>query len=169
MKKSDLKDGMIVETKESRYLINDGLLLGRKGFMKLTDYTEDLKLRDRDYVEFDINVVYAVDAWNYGLSCFLNNGINIKDKAFVIWERQREIDWSKVPFGVKVFVCDYPLTEEEIKNKCFYDDEEPFEFICYRDEIKKFIVFDREYNEVYSFKYCYFHQSVKIKEEWYKE
>ena len=85
------------------------------------------------------------------------------------WERPREIDWSKVPFGVKVFVCDYPLTEEEIKNKCFYDDEEPFEFICYRDEIKKFIVFDREYNEVYSFKYCYFHQSVKIKEEWYKE
>lgn len=166
MKKSDLKDGMIVQTGEDLYLVCGDKFLSLNGYMQFKDYDENLKIKDEGFEKYNINFVYK-EAGSLGLG--LKNLLNSTKLLEKIWERPREIDWSKVPFGVKVFVCDYPLTEEEIKNKCFYDDEEPFEFICYRDEIKKFIVFDREYNEVYSFKYCYFHKSVKIKEEWYKE
>lgn len=165
MKKSDLKDGMIVKTGKAIYLVCGDKFLGLNGYMGFENYDENLKIKGNGFEILNINFVYETECWGLGLKDLLSKTTALK----LIWERPREIDWSKVPFGVKVFVCDYPLTEEEIKNKCFYDDEEPFEFICYRDEIKKFIVFDREYNEVYSFKYCYFHKSVKIKEEWYKE
>lgn len=165
MKKSDLENGMIIEWNDN---FNElGVIIGdsiryKNGYDELSILDENLRYKKdkKDY----ISAIYKVKE----KCCSLLN-IFKKENLELIWKRPREIDWSKVPFGVKVFVCDYPLTEEEIKNKCFYDDEEPFEFICYRDEIKKFIVFDREYNEVYSFKYCYFHKSVKIKEEWYKE
>ncbi|WP_349392945.1 hypothetical protein [Clostridium perfringens] len=166
MKKSDLKDGMIVETGEDLYLVCGDKFLSLNGYMQFKDYDENLKIKDEGFEKYNINFVYK-EAGSLGLG--LKNLLNSTNLLEKIWERKKEIDWSKVPFGIKVFVCDYPLSEEEIKNKCFHDDEEPYEFICYRDEIKKFIVFDREYNEVYSFKYCYFHQSVKIKEEWYKE
>lgn len=166
MKKSDLKDGMIVETGEDLYLVCGDKFLSLNGYMEFKDYDENLKIKDEEFEKYNINFVYK-EAGSLGLG--LKNLLNSTNLLEKIWERKKEIDWSKVPFGIKVFVCDYPLSEEEIKNKCFHDDEEPYEFICYRDEIKKFIVFDREYNEVYSFKYCYFHQSVKIKEEWYKE
>lgn len=165
MKKSDLKDGMIVETGEDLYLVCGDKFLSLNGYMGFNDYDENLKIKDEEFEKYNINFVYKTECWGLGLKDLLSKTTALK----LIWERKKEIDWSKVPFGIKVFVCDYPLSEEEIKNKCFHDDEEPYEFICYRDEIKKFIVFDREYNEVYSFKYCYFHQSVKIKEEWYKE
>lgn len=165
MKKSDLKDGMIVKTGKAIYLVCGDKFLGLNGYMGFENYDENLKIKGNGFEILNINFVYETECWGLGLKDLLSKTTALK----LIWERKKEIDWSKVPFGVKVFVCDYPLTEEEIKNKCFYDDEEPFEFICYRDEIKKFIVFDREYNEVYSFKYCYFHKSVKIKEEWYKE
>lgn len=165
MKKSDLENGMIIEWNDN---FNElGVIIGdsiryKNGYDELSILDENLRYKKdkKDY----ISAIYKVKE----KCCSLLN-IFKKENLELIWKRPREIDWSKVPFGVKVFVCDYPLTEEEIKNKCFYDDEEPFEFICYRDEIKKFIVFDREYNEVYSFKYCYFHKSVKIQEEWYKE
>lgn len=165
MKKSDLKDGMIVKTGEDLYLVCGDKFLGLNGYMGFENYDENLNFKGKRFEEFNINFVYKTECWGLGLKDLLRKTTALK----LIWERKKEIDWSKVPFGIKVFVCDYPLSEEEIKNKCFHDDEEPYEFICYRDEIKKFIVFDREYNEVYSFKYCYFHQSVKIKEEWYKE
>lgn len=160
MKKSDLKDGMIVELNYGKMgIILNNSIRYNVGFDRLNIFDDNLRFED-----VTIDRIYEVT----NDCCSIKEVLN-KDNLTLMWERKKEIDWSKVPFGIKVFVCDYPLSEEEIKNKCFHDDEEPYEFICYRDEIKKFIVFDREYNEVYSFKYCYFHKSVKIKEEWYKE
>ncbi|QYC53130.1 hypothetical protein [Clostridium phage CPQ4] len=69
MRKSELKDGMVVETKESRYLVSDGKLIDDKGWLDLRDYTSELKFEGREEDEFTINKVFKL-----------------------VWERKREIE-----------------------------------------------------------------------------
>jgi len=57
MKKSDLKSGMIVETRDGkRYLFTSGVLLDFDGYIMLINYNEDLK--SKYYEAQDIVKVY---------------------------------------------------------------------------------------------------------------
>ena len=106
--KNDLKTGMVVECKNGfRYMVitetvdtpaglANGILISANGWMPLSEYNNDLGY---DYSSFSIEKVYKSDI--YGLTAML------KDANEIIWEREKEIDWSKVPVDTKILVRDY--------------------------------------------------------------
>ncbi|EIF6155373.1 hypothetical protein LFJ62_003080 [Clostridium perfringens] len=157
MKKSDLKDGMIVETGEDLYLVCGDKFLSLNGYMQFKDYDENLKIKDEGFEKYNINFVYK-EAGSLGLG--LKNLLNSTNLLEKIWERKKEIDWSKVPFGTKVQASDHSALKESRRNS----------LVSYEKRLKKpFLIFNEELNEVFSYKYCRIHPSVKIQEEWYKE
>lgn len=160
MKKSDLKDGMIVETGENIYLVCRDKFLGLDGYMGFEDYDENLKLKDEGFEKFNINSVYSTDSWGVGLKDLLSS----KRPLEKIWERPRKIDWRKVPFGTKVKVSD--CLEQHNSSDGFHNI-----FVGYEPKLKKypFIVAIANDREVSSYRYCEIHPSVTIPEEWYKE
>lgn len=146
MKKSDLKDGMIVQTGEDLYLVCGDKFLSLNGYMEFKDYDENLKIKDEEFEKYNINFVYKTECWGLGLK--------------LIWKRKKEIDWSKVPFGTKVQASDHSDLKKCRRNS----------LVSYEKRLKKpFLIFNEELNEVFSYKYCRIHPSVKIQEEWYKE
>lgn len=156
MKKSDLKDGMIVQTGEDFYLVCDYKFLSLNGYMGFADYDENLKMKDEGFEKFNINFVYKTKSYGLGLKELLSETKSLEK----IWERPREIDWSKVPFGTKVQASDHSVLKECRRNS----------LVSYEKRLKKpFLIFNEELNEVFSYKYCRIHPSVKIQEEWYKE
>ena len=106
--KNDLKTGMVVECKNGfRYMVitetvdtpggvANGILISANGWMPLSEYNNDLGY---DYSSFSIEKVYKSDI--YGLTAML------KDANEIIWEREKEIDWYKVPVDTKILVRDY--------------------------------------------------------------
>ncbi|XZI43559.1 hypothetical protein ACSXEP_15600 (plasmid) [Clostridium perfringens] len=163
MKKSDLKDGMIVQTGEDLYLVcGDKFLslISLNGYMEFKDYDENLKIKDEGFEKYNINFVYK-EAGSLGLG--LKNLLNSTNLLEKIWERPREIDWSKVPFGTKVLVSDFSDFEERLNRE--------YIFVGYKEELEKypFIVARVLEGEAVSFRYCKIHPDVKIQEEWYKE
>ncbi|MDK0797141.1 hypothetical protein P5E92_12890 [Clostridium perfringens] len=155
MKKSDLKDGMIVQVGEDLYLVCDDKFLGLNGYMRFEDYDENLNLKDKRFEKFNINFVYKSETWGLGLKDLLTSTKLLK----LIWERKKEIDWNKVPFGTKVVASDF---EERLNRK--------YIFVGYKEELEKypFIVARVLEGEAVSFRYCKIHPDVDIKEEWYK-
>ncbi|MDU2048639.1 MAG: hypothetical protein E6715_10140 [Clostridium perfringens] len=155
MKKSDLKDGMIVQVGEDLYLVCDDKFLGLNGYMRFEDYDENLNLKDKRFEKFNINFVYKSETWGLGLKDLLTSTKLLK----VIWERKKEIDWNKVPFGTKVVASDF---EERLNRE--------YIFVGYKEELEKypFIVARVLEGEAVSFRYCKIHPDVDIKEEWYK-
>ncbi|EPZ9216513.1 hypothetical protein JVI29_002907 [Clostridium perfringens] len=156
MKKSDLKDEMIVQTGEDLYLVCGDKFLSLNGYMEFKDYDENLKMKDEGFEKFNINFVYKTKSYGLGLEELLSETKSLEK----IWERPREIDWSKVPFGTKVQASDHSALKESRRKS----------LVSYEKRLKKpFLIFSEELNEVFSYKYCRIHPSVKIKEEWYKE
>lgn len=156
MKKSDLKDGMIVKTGKAIYLVCGDKFLGLNGYMGFENYDENLKIKGNGFEILNINFVYETECWGLGLKDLLSKTTALK----LIWERPREIDWSKVPFGTKVQASDHSDLKECRRNS----------LVSYEKRLKKpFLIFNEELNEVFSYKYCRIHPSVKIQEEWYKE
>lgn len=160
MKKSDLKDGMIVQTGEDFYLVCDYKFLSLNGYMGFADYDENLKMKDEGFEILNINFVYETECWGLGLKDLLSKTTALK----LIWERPREIDWSKVPFGTKVIVSDCLDNLNET-------DGFEYMFISYEPKLKEFpfIVALNHNEKVTSYKHCMIYPSVKIQEEWYKE
>lgn len=113
MKKSDLKDGMIVQTGEDIYLVCGDKFLSLNGYMQFKDYDENLKIKDEGFEKYNINFVYK-EAGSLGLG--LKNLLNSTKLLEKIWERPREIDWSKVPFGTKVQASDHSVLKECRRN-----------------------------------------------------
>lgn len=151
MEKSDLKDGMIVEYKDGKF----GLKLGTR----IISQNEHLELEDLEEnltTENELDVIVRIYE---SVNVYFFSEINDKNKLKLIWERPREIDWSKVPFGTKVVASDF---EESLKRK--------YIFVVYKEELEKypFIVAEVLDGEAVSFRYCKIHPDVKIKEEWYK-
>lgn len=76
---------------------------------------------------------------------------------------KKEIDWAKVPFGIKVIVAD---SKEELN-----EDEGTYTlFVGYEPKMKNF-PFSTCYHEedcVTSYRYCMIDPNQEIKEEWYK-
>lgn len=161
MKKSDLKDGMIVEYRNGlRRLVLGDRLLGKQGNANIEEYGEDLKNK-HFYGEsaIDIVKVYTIESSLCVSieSIFLNGSLNL------IWERDKEIDWSKVPFGTKVITSDCSDFEGALENE--------YIFVGYKEDLKRypFIVALNLDKGATSFRYCKIHPLVKIQEEWYKE
>lgn len=157
MKKSDLKDGMIVQTGEDLYLVCGDKFLGLNGYMGFEDYDESLNLKDEEFEKYNINFVYKTKSYGLGLEELLSETKSLEK----IWERPREIDWSKVPFGTKVIASD-DLNKED-------DDLESI-FVRYEAKLKEYpfiVAYDTD-DDAQSFRYCKIHPDVKIKEEWYK-
>lgn len=156
MKKSDLENGMIIEWNDN---FNElGVIIGdsiryKNGYDELSILDENLRYKKdkKDY----ISAIYKVKEKR----CSLLN-IFKKENLELIWKRPREIDWSKVPFGTKVQASDHSVLKECRRNS----------LVSYEKRLKKpFLIFNEELNEVFSYKYCRIHPSVKIQEEWYKE
>ena len=105
--KEDLQTGHIVVTrnkgnailigesfKRSSYLMNESYM------SELIEYTNDLK--DNDLEEFTIDKVYKIVKGTYSLETLIDE--LPKDGVALIWERKKEIDWSKVPKFTRVQV-----------------------------------------------------------------
>lgn len=160
MKKSDLKDGMIVQTGEDLYLVCGDKFLSLNGYMEFKDYDENLKIKDEGFEKYNINFVYKEEG---SLGLGLKNLLNSTKLLEKIWERPREIDWSKVPFGTKVLVSDFSDFKGALENE--------YIFVGYKESLKRypFIVALNLDKGATSFRYCKIHPLVKIQEEWYKE
>lgn len=157
MKKSDLKDGMVVETRDGiKYLIRtlengDKILSAMGKWLALDDgYDEDLN--DDCFKDLDIVKIFTTNEFVLS-SVFNENSLNL------IWERKREIDWSKVPKWTPVQVSDWG---NDFEGKDF--------LIKYEPELREFpfIVARNFRKEACSYKYCRIHPDIVIKEEWYK-
>lgn len=164
MRKSELKDGMVVETKESRYLVCDGKLIDNKGWLDLRDYTSGLKFEGREEDEFTINKVFEIENPAFGLYEILEYGMGIE----LVWERKREIDWNKVPKFTPVLGGYF---EEELKNAYFlaFDSmENDFPFLITNMKDDEFTGLKHRHQNEFVCDICKIHPSVEIKEEWYK-
>lgn len=99
MKKSDLKDGMIVELRNGDMCIVMGnKLLDTSSYTYVDGYEDDLTegcLENLDIVKVyeDRNMRSLEDRYK-------------KDRLKLIWEREKEVDWRTVKFGTKVRVWD---------------------------------------------------------------
>lgn len=156
MKKSDLKDGMIIEFRnieEGLGVVINNLILFKGAYYCLDNFTENLEnthLKDLDVIK-----VYVLNA-----HVTMNEILSGKKELLkVMWERKKEIDWNKVPFGTKVVASDF---EERLNRE--------YIFVGYKEELEKypFIVARVLEGEAVSFRYCKIHPDVDIKEEWYK-
>lgn len=94
MKKSDLKTGMVVETRNNAHFLvmlnpdcEDRELIDFKGgFMPLCDYDDDLTATNGD-TEWDIVKVYQLDA---SICFIIENAATAMYGSKVLWERPTE-------------------------------------------------------------------------------
>lgn len=160
MKKSDLKDGMIVQTGEDLYLVCGDKFLGLNGYMGFEDYDESLNLKDEEFEKYNINFVYKTKSYGLGLEELLSETKSLEK----IWERPREIDWSKLPRWIKVQVKDYP--EEPWHNAYFIGLDDLNEDYPYKATFCD--AFTLIENSICGYIQCRIHPEQEIKEEWYK-
>ncbi len=152
MRKKDLKDGMIIEVERSNLPTVRLIKLGCRavGFnisANLTSMTDNLCWEGCKVVKIFKNKV---------MTCFKD--INNDNRLELIWERERVIDWSKVPKWTLIQAWD--------ENEKYTIDSL---FVAYEPELRfGFIVVDNKYDEPTGYKHCKIHPSVEIKEEWYK-
>lgn len=162
MKKSDLKDGMIVKTGKAIYLVCCDKFLGLNGYIGFENYDENLKIKGNGFEILNINFVYETECWGLGLKDLLSKTTALK----LIWERKKEIDWSKVPKWTKVrckgeFGYYNAYHYEYIPNEihCFgHTTRDEFTFVT--DPVVDYLS-KRDTYEI--------HPSIEIPEEWYKE
>jgi len=87
MKKSELKNSMVVETKTKRYLVvgtQEGVkLLSKDGCMSLSSYNDDLTHKD---IEWTINKVYQPSFYGMGMK-MLDMEYEF-DKYELLWQRK---------------------------------------------------------------------------------
>lgn len=165
--KEDLQTGHIVVTrgegnailigesfKRSSYLMNESVM------SELIDYNYDLKARSGSIDHYTIDKVYKIVKGTYDLKTIIDE--LPKDSVELIWERKKEIDWSKVPKFTRVQVRDDD--EDEWLNRYFIEYMEdgvvPYFVTCYGE---------------FSYEGCNtgwqqirIYDESEIKEDWYK-
>lgn len=177
MKKSDLKDFMVVQLdvrnyereNEDMYLVIGNTLVSCDGYMNLSHYDENMENTCRDNFldnsigTYSIVKVFKIKNISNGIEFFFD-----EDNLNLIWERQIEIDWSKVPKWTKVQVKD--CEGEEYKNRYFFryekDENYPFRVLMLKDD--EFTGYEHNKSDEEIFELCRIHPSVTILEEWYK-
>ena len=97
--KSDLQNGMIVETRDkTRFLVNGDILVGKGAdWDKLENYNEDLKVKDTE--ECDIVKVYTTNS--YYIEHMFDD-----DNLIFIWERKEEME-------TKEYIIEQPYIDED--------------------------------------------------------
>ena len=158
--KNILKDCMIVELRSgTKYLkLRDNIIFTYHS-IPLKLYNDDLTVSSNDR-SLDIVAIYEpieIKAYN---RIFNSNNLSL------IWKRDKEIDWSKVDEFVKVLVRDHDDQQWEKKyfKKYWKDKKFPFEtYVRLEDDFTgaKPVVSS-------AYRQIKFHESVEIKEEWYK-
>ena len=148
MNKSDLKDGMIVEYKDGNFGLKLGArIISQNECLELEDLEENLTTTNEQDV-----IVRIYESVNVNFFSEINN----KNKLKLIWERPREINWSKVPRGINVRV-------RNSKDVMWQDTK--FIYINSYEQYKFYTNSDNDYG-VNCWKYCEIID--EIKEEWYK-
>lgn len=136
MKKSDLKDGMIVELRNGDICIVLGdKLLDTNDYAYIDGYDDDLT--DEYQKDLDIVKVYKDKSL-----CGLESRYE-RDNLKLLWEREDKIDWTKVEFGTKVRVWDKgeSLAYEGLFLEYVSEDEEcPFR--VYSEDIKDVVMWE---------------------------
>ncbi|HFD2031047.1 TPA: hypothetical protein ACF2C8_002844 [Clostridium perfringens] len=164
MRKSDLRSGMVVKiegyfdgTSNGLKLVSGDFFFDMVGFELNKNFNESM-VCDR-FPQVKITEVYEIID-TYPLWAILKGGKGLK----LIWERPREIDWSKLPRWIKVQVKDYP--EEPWRNAYFIrlDDSNG----DYPYKITFCDTFTLVENCICGYMQCRIHPEQEIKEEWYK-
>lgn len=159
----DLEYGMVVEIREGVfYLVRRNLegefeFTGKSKWDELSMYKDNLK--HVTFPELDIIRVYKSCGKTF-------DTIFSKCNLELIWEREREIDWSKVPKWTKVQVKDFD--EEDWENNYLIElkKDKTGKDIFTTTNCDKFTYAD--YGDTCDWWQCRIHESVEIKEEWYK-
>ncbi|HHL2038276.1 TPA: hypothetical protein ACQ3VS_002911 [Clostridium perfringens] len=162
MKKSDLENGMVVEWRNGTKLIKvNDIFLNLDDFSNLDSFGENLKFNLHNNSGLDIVKIYKVNSFATDLKSIFK-----AENLTLIWERPKEIDWSKVPKWTKVQVK-FP-GEIEWENYLFTDylPNNDFKFCVAGFKDDEFTGYEATRQQV---EYCRIHESVEIKEEWYKE
>lgn len=120
MKKSDLKNGMIVTLRRGA----ERVIIGRFLFNE-----EGTIISKLDYYNDDLT---------YTNNCTSEDIMKIEYGSETIWERK--VDWSEVPFGTKVRAWDYENENKQVGRFLDYDDRDdgelPF-FVFIEDPMAK--------------------------------
>lgn len=169
-----LQQGDIIVTKRG----SKGMLLGNtiaklteigKGPMSISDitsYSSDLK--HEEFEEFDITKVYRLKKKeiNYSVSTHISTIIEKLDNDFLdlIWEREREIDWRKVPKFTKVEVKHSEKSKWINKYFIKYIPSSAMPYVV--SSCDDFTYYGHEDNECY--KYIRIYDKNEILENWYK-
>lgn len=138
-------------------------LFSEYGLGDLKDYRKNLETIDREINEYDIEKVYKIiNCYDYSLDKIIDE-LPV-DKVELIWERKREIDWTKVPKFTKVQVKDRGTTKWENRYYIGYNKENiyPYKATCcdpftYQDDTN-----EEGWEEIK------FYDESDVKEEWYK-
>ena len=101
--KSDLQNGMVVETREDRYMVVGDKIINNYGFMALSSYEENLTLTEGDD-DFDIIKIYDK------ITSF--NRMNYLEEHRLLWERKDEIETKKYIIEQEYIDEDYKLIED---------------------------------------------------------
>lgn len=103
MRKSDLKNGMVVEYKNGkRRLYLDGLLFDKnlKQTNRLDGYDEFLR-EEKSHHDLEIVKVFK------NIKALVATNEKVIEQDLLLWEREEEIDWSKVAIDTPILVRDY--------------------------------------------------------------
>ena len=161
MKKSDLKDGMVIECRSG----DKGLVLGDKIFFNMeavyfcdyNDYLECMYPIHRQH-SYDIVKVYDDRAEANSLFYLLEKSVNI------IWTREeKKIDWSKVPKWTKIEV----KGEGDTWYGAYFlgvDNRLEKYLVTFHDEF----VFEHGTNDEYLYSVIRLYDEKDLKEEWLK-
>lgn len=133
------------------------------GLADLKYYDNNLMQKEKICKDYDIEKIYRIiNPYDYGLDKIINE--LPKDKVELIWKREKEIDWTKVPRFTKVQVRD--SKEEEWKNRYFssmgFDKDKSYKVTIYDEFTCR-----TGYSES-SWRYIRIYDESDIKEEWYK-
>ena len=103
MKIKDLKDKMVVVCRNGeRFMVVGDLLISDTGYMGIDDYDDNLinHHTEESDTEWDITMVLKAGPLGFGL------GESLAAAKEVIWERNKEVDWEKVPQWTRIKVKD---------------------------------------------------------------
>lgn len=166
----DIRTGDIVVTKNKgnaivigRQLKKTNMLFNTESLSCLTSYNKNLKHKYNSCQEYNIEKVYKIiDSHNYSLDKIIDE-LPV-DKVELIWERKREIDWTKVPKFTKVQVKDRGTTKWENRYYIGYNKENIYSYkatccdpFTYQDDTN-----EEGWEEIK------FYDESDVKEEWYK-
>jgi hypothetical protein len=101
--KSDLKNGMVIETREEeRYMVVGDKFIRNNGFMRIKTYQENLKYTSDN--DFDIIKVYdRVTSFNQ---------MNYLEYLTLLWERKDEMETKEYIIEQEYIDEDYKLIED---------------------------------------------------------